>query len=93
MHVDVGKGDETCVRAFEMKTLNIDIESVMQTNKWVMKKAEKERSVMESTVSRKLSFFSHIVRNSRDCLEKEIVRVPCQEQEHKEGHGELGWIT
>ena len=63
------KTDEThvIVRAFEMKTLKIDIESVMQTNKWVIEKAEMERSVMESTVSRKLSSFGHIARKSRDC--------------------------
>jgi len=35
---------------------------------------ETERSHMESRMSRKLSFFGHIVSKSRDCLEKEIVK-------------------
>jgi len=58
-----------------------------------MEKAETEKSLTESIISKKLSFFGHIVRKSRDCLEKEIVRVPCYVEEHEEGHGQLGWIT
>jgi len=32
-------------------------------------------SLLESTISRKLSFFGHTARKSRDCLEKEIVWI------------------
>ena len=44
-------------------------------------------------LSRKLSFFSHIIKKSRDWLEKETVEgiVPCQEQQQEEGCEQLDW--
>jgi len=46
-----------------------------------MEKAESERNLMESIISRKLSFFGHIIRKPTDCWKNKLSKVSHQEQE------------
>jgi len=39
----------------------------------VLQKADTEKSLLASIISRKLKFFGHILRKTGNCLEKEIV--------------------
>ena len=72
----IEKSDEDPRKVFEMKGLGrifLVSRAAKWMNEWVLEKAGVHRNLSEALTSRKLTYFGHVLRIGRECLEKEAM--------------------
>jgi len=72
----LGKNEETCLDAFEMKGLRRILQvswTAKKTKECVLNKAGVNRELLDTVKARKLAYYRHTMRKQDSCLEKEIM--------------------
>jgi len=71
------KNEETCLEAFEMKSLRKILRvswTAKETNEWVLNKAGVKRELLDTIKAMKLEYYGNTMRKQGNCLEKEIMQ-------------------